>query len=77
MWKMWKMWKKNKTITNLFIKQNVYEKINHLINNWSSNEKNNNINYEKLLLTIKNTKTRIIASNKQYENREKTLSLNK
>ncbi len=59
-WKNKKNVKKNETITNLFIKQNDYEKINHLINDWSSNWKNNNINYEKLLLTIKKIRKHVI-----------------
>ncbi len=52
-WRNEKDVKKNETITNLLIKQNDYEKINHLMNDWSSNWENNNINYEELLLTIK------------------------
>ncbi len=52
-WKNEEDVKKNETITNLFIEQNDYEKINHLMSDWSSNWENNNINYEKLLLTIK------------------------
>jgi hypothetical protein len=66
-WKNEKDVKKNETITNLFIKQNDYEKINHLMSNWSSNWENNNINYEKLLLTIK--KIRKHASSRQMNSR--------
>ncbi len=73
-WKNEEDEKKSETITNLLIKQNDYEEINHLMSDWSSNWENNNINYEDLLLTIKkNTKTRIIASNEQHENQEETL----
>jgi hypothetical protein len=53
-----------------FIKTNYYEKINHLINDWSSNWKDNNSN---LWITIKNNKknamTRLIAFDEQYKSR--------
>jgi hypothetical protein len=65
-WKNEKNVKKNETITNLFIKQNDYEKINHLMNDWSSNWESNNINYERLLLTIK--KIRKHALSRQMNN---------
>ncbi len=60
--------KKSEMITNLLIKQNDYEKINHLMNDWSSNWKDNNINYQKLLLTIK--KIRKHASSRQMNSRK-------
>ncbi len=65
-WKNEKNVKKNEMITNLLIKQNDYEKINHLMSDWSSNWENNNINYEELLLTIK--KIRKHAWSRQINN---------
>jgi pantothenate kinase-related protein Tda10 len=60
-----------------FIRTNYYEKINHLISDWSSNWKNNNFN---LRIIIKNNKenamTRVIAFDEQYKNRI-TISLSK
>jgi hypothetical protein len=53
-----------------FIRTNYYEKINHLMNDWSSKWKDNNSN---LWIITKNNKknamTRVIASDEQQKNR--------
>jgi hypothetical protein len=69
--KMKKLKKRWNDYEFIFIKTNYYEKINQLMNDWSSNWKNTNSNLRIIIENNKNNAmTRIIAFDEQYKDRK-------
>ncbi len=64
--KMKKLWKEDETSTNLLIKADYYEEINHLMNNWSSNWVNNSFNLRTITEDNKKNAMTRIAISEQY-----------
>jgi oligoribonuclease NrnB/cAMP/cGMP phosphodiesterase (DHH superfamily) len=65
--KMKKIAKRSEIITILFINLHVYEKLNCLINDWTSHSMNNNIVYEESFNAIKKTRVSREANNAMIE----------